>query len=206
VSPPHDLGAGRVDSDQKISLSPTSTGVQQVRDTPEPLRKLSFSEVFHDHGPYLWRVLLSLGVSESDVEDLCQEVMLVVHRKLDEFEGSSVRSWLYGIGLRIAANHRRSARVRHEVVTDRVPDRIGAANQPQQLEAARLLAVLDQLDDDKRIAFVLHEVEQLTLREVAEATDVPMQTAYSRLQAARDFVRQAFAADAPPKGGTGETG
>jgi RNA polymerase sigma-70 factor (ECF subfamily) len=193
-------------SDQKISPSPTSMGVQQVRDTPEPLRKLSFSEVFHDHGPYLWRVLLSLGVSESDVEDLCQEVMLVVHRKLDEFDGSSVRSWLYGIGLRVAANHRRSARVRHEIVTDRVPDRIGAANQPQQVEAARLLAVLDQLDDDKRIAFVLHEVEQLTLREVAEATEVPMQTAYSRLQAARDFVRQAFAADAPPKGGIRETG
>jgi DNA-directed RNA polymerase specialized sigma24 family protein len=62
------------------------------------------------------------------------------------------------------------------------------------------------LDDDKRIAFVLHEVEQLTLREVAEATEVPIQTAYSRLQAARDFVRQAFAADAPPKGGIGETG
>ena len=206
MSPPHDPGAGRVDGDQKTSLFPTSTGVQQVRDTPEPRRKLSFSEVFHDYGPYLWRVLLSLGVSESDVEDLCQEVMLVVHRKLDEFDGSSVRSWLYGIGLRIAANHRRSARVRHEVVTDRVPDRIGAANQPQQLEAARLLAVLDQLDDDKRIAFVLHEVEELTLREVAEATEVPMQTAYSRLQAARDFVRQAFAADAPPKGGIGETG
>ena len=193
-------------SDQKISPSPTYMGVQQVRDTPEPLRKLSFSEVFHDHGPYLWRVLLSLGVAESDVEDLCQEVMLVVHRKLDEFDGGSVRSWLYGIGLRIAANHRRSARARYEVVTDRVPDRIGAANQPQQVEAARLLAVLDQLDDDKRIAFVLHEVEQLTLREVAEATEVPMQTAYSRLQAARTFVRQAFAADAPPKGGIRETG
>jgi RNA polymerase sigma-70 factor, ECF subfamily len=206
VSPPYDPGADRVDGDQKTSLFPTSTGVQQVRDTPEPRRKLSFSEVFHDHGPYLWRVLLSLGVSESDVEDLCQEVMLVVHRKLDEFDGSSVRSWLYGIGLRIAANHRRSARARYEVVTDRVPDRIGAANQPQQVEAARLLAVLDQLDDDKRIAFVLHEVEQLTLREVAEATEVPIQTAYSRLQAARDFVRQAFAADAPPKGGIRETG
>jgi RNA polymerase sigma-70 factor (ECF subfamily) len=180
--------------------------VQQGRDTSETLPKLSFSEVFHEHGPYLWRVLLSLGVSESDVEDLCQEVMLVAHRKIDEFDGSSVRSWLYGIGLRIAANHRRSARVRREVVTDRVPDRIGAANQPHQVEAARLLAVLDRLDDDKRIAFVLHEVEQLTLREVAKATEVPLQTAYSRLQSARDFVRQAFAADAPSKGGIREAG
>jgi RNA polymerase sigma-70 factor (ECF subfamily) len=63
------------------------------------------------------------------------------------------------------------------------------------------LAVLDQLDDDKRIAFVLHEVEGLTLREVAEATECPLQTAYSRVKAARDFVRQAFEDRAKSAGG-----
>jgi hypothetical protein len=74
-------------------------------------------------------------------------------------------------------------------VTDRVPDRIGAANQPPAGGSARLLAVLDQLDDDKRIAFVLHEVEQLTLREVAEATGYRYRP-YSRLKPpATSFVR-----------------
>ena len=97
------LRGGSGERSENLAL-PYIYGSAEVRDTPEPRRKLSFSEVFHDHGPYLWRVLLSIGVSESDVEDLCQEVMLVVHRKLDEFDGSSVRSWLYGIGLRIAAN------------------------------------------------------------------------------------------------------
>jgi RNA polymerase sigma-70 factor (ECF subfamily) len=56
----------------------------------------------------------------------------------------------------------------------------------------RLLATLDRLDDEKRAAFVLYEIEELPLREVAEVLGCPLQTAYSRLQAARSFVRADF--------------
>ena len=51
----------------------------------------------------MWRALQRHGVPERELADACQEVFLVVHRREAIFEGrSSVRSWLYGIALRVA--------------------------------------------------------------------------------------------------------
>lgn len=159
---------------------------------PEP----AFADIFRDHAPFLWRAAVGLGVPESDADDLCQEVMLVVHRKLPEFDGRALKSWLYGICLRLCSDYRRSARVRRERPTDQLPDEALAPTQPDEVDGRRaelrLRRVLDGLDDDKRAVFVLFEIEQLTLREIAEATDTPLQTVYSRLQAARAHVRDAF--------------
>jgi RNA polymerase sigma-70 factor (ECF subfamily) len=161
----------------------------------------SFTEIFREHARYLWRALLGLGVRPGDVDDVCQEVFLVVHRRLPEFDGRALRSWLYAICLRVASEYRRSARVRLEVSVDQLPESHAPA---PQLEAVftgelctRLLASLERLDEDKREAFVLYEIEQLPLREVAEALGCPLQTAYSRLQAARAVVRENFEATRP---------
>src|SRR6185369_18089829 len=79
---------------------------------------LSVRAVFDEHARYVWRALRHLGIPEADVEDLCQEVFVVVQRKLAEFEGrSELRTWLYGICLRVAADHRRRAYVRRELPT-----------------------------------------------------------------------------------------
>ena len=64
--------------------------------------------IFREHAPYVWRVLRRMGVREADVEDVTQEVFVVVHRRLPEFEGrSAMRTWIYGICLRVASDHRR---------------------------------------------------------------------------------------------------
>jgi RNA polymerase sigma-70 factor (ECF subfamily) len=157
----------------------------------------SFAEIFRQHMPAMWRALVGLGVREADADDVCQEVMLVVHRRLPEFDGRALKSWLYGICLRAASDYRRSARVRREQPTERVPDELVPATQAEAVDGRRamrqLFCALDQLDPDKRAAFVLFEIEGLTLRELAETMQCPLQTAYSRLQAARDHVRVAFA-------------
>jgi RNA polymerase sigma-70 factor (ECF subfamily) len=162
----------------------------------EPAPLPSFSEVFRDHARYLWRALLGLGVRPGDVDDVCQEVFLVVHRRLGEFEGHALRSWLYAICLRVASEYRRSARVRREVSVEQIPDAQAPARQFDAVLnrelSARLLETLELLDDDKRAAFVLYEIEELGLKEVAEALGCPLQTAYSRLTAARTFVRDEF--------------
>jgi RNA polymerase sigma-70 factor (ECF subfamily) len=163
-----------------------------------PLRPegLSFAEIFEAHVPFLWRSAVALGVPEAEADDVCQEVMLVVHRKLPEFDGRALRSWLYGICLRVASDYRKKARVRRERPTAETPDTALGSTQLEELDArraeARLLTVLDELDDGKRDAFVLFEIGELTLREIAEATDTPLQTLYSRLQAARAHVRERF--------------
>jgi RNA polymerase sigma-70 factor, ECF subfamily len=146
--------------------------------------------------PYLWRATLALGVPQSDAEDVCQDVMLVVHKKLADFDGRSIKSWLYGICLRVTSDYRRSARVRRERPTEALPDTELPATQPSEVDArraeARLRSALDALEPDRRDVFVLFEIEQLTLKEIAEATETPLQTVYSRLQGARAHVRAYF--------------
>src|SRR5437773_11370436 len=81
--------------------------------------RLTSRQVFDERARYVFRVLRYLGVRESDIADVCQEVFVTVHRKIDGFEGrSSVRTWLYRICQRAASDHRRRAYIRQEVVSD----------------------------------------------------------------------------------------
>lgn len=163
---------------------------------PPPPR---FEEVFASCAPMVWRTMRRLGLREADVEDLAQEVFVVVHRRLPEFEGrSKVSTWVYGICVRVAADHRKRAHVRYESPSAEVPEPSVGPSQTdalQRTEARALLdAVLEQLDDDKRAVFVLYELEELPMAEVATAVGVPLQTAYSRLHGARRLVDQAVTA------------
>jgi RNA polymerase sigma-70 factor (ECF subfamily) len=162
--------------------------------------RLTSRQVFDEHAAYVFRVLRYLGVREADLQDVCQEVFITVHRKIDSFEGrSSVRTWLYRISQRAASDYRRRAYVRREVVTDLGSDHPGPPEHDdaaKRLEARSTLGfVLDRLDEAKRDVFVLYEIEGLTMREVCEILDCPLQTAYSRLHAARKVLTEAVDAD-----------
>lgn len=172
---------------------------------------LSFAQIFEQYSPFLWRALTSLGVPSRDVQDLCQEIMITVHRRLPSFDGVSLRAWLYGICVRVASDYRRSARVRREVVAESPPDEASSTDLIDSLDrerdVRRLLAALSHLDEQKRVAFVLFEIEELTLAEVAEAVGAPLQTVYSRIKTAREQMQRAFqtqASNQTKKGGTVE--
>ena len=161
-----------------------------------PAAALDVRSVFDAHGAFVWRTLRRLGVSESNVEDVAQEVFLVVHRRLPDYDDrSGMRAWLYGISARKASEHRRRAWVRRERSVEAPPDDGAPPEQHAELERrearAMLTAILGKLDDKKREVFVLFELEELPLAEVAEAVGCPLQTAYSRLQAARATVQAA---------------
>ena len=151
------------------------------------------SHVVREHGDFVWRTLRRLGVHDSDVDDVCQEVFVVVLRKLEEFEPrASLKSWLYGICIRTAAAHRRKAPARHEVPTAQ-PEPDGVACAPDvSYEGREGLVMLDRalatLDEDKREVFVLYEVEEMPMLEVAKILECPLQTAYSRHRAAREHI------------------
>ena len=153
--------------------------------------------IFDEHARYVIRTLRHLGVREADVEDVAQEVFVTVHRKLAEFEGrSKLRTWLYAICLRVASDHRRRAYVVRERATDNPPVDTGerTGNEPDSSLESRTFVqqLLAQLDDDKRQVLVLYEIEGLTMRKVAEVVGCPLQTAYSRLHAARDVLQAAW--------------
>jgi RNA polymerase sigma-70 factor (ECF subfamily) len=168
------------------------------RSPPRGGERITFNEVFHAYAPFVWRVVRRMGVAESDVEDVCQDAFLVVHRRLDEFEGrSSLRTWIYGVCVRVASEHRRRPHLRHEALGEKAPERSVPAPQHDDLERRRAVVLLDralgELDADKRAVFVLYEIEELQMSEIAETLGCPIQTAYSRLHAARKIVDAAFA-------------
>jgi RNA polymerase sigma-70 factor (ECF subfamily) len=147
-------------------------------------------ELYREHVDYVWRSLMHLGVASADVPDMAQEVFLTVKRRLPSFEGrSSVRTWIYGICIRMVSDYRNRAFRRREVLHDEIPDVAGAPGQHATAEQNRLRKVLgellDELNSEQREVFVLYEIEELGMKEVAEALNCPLQTAYSRLHAAR---------------------
>jgi RNA polymerase sigma-70 factor, ECF subfamily len=155
----------------------------------------SFDAVFTGHAAFVWRVLRHLGVAPHDLDDVCQEVFLVVHRKLAAFEGrSSLRTWLYGICRNAARDSLGRAHRRREEPGERAEEATleGPEGEIDRHRARVLLArILDGLADEQRTVYVLHEIEEVPMAEVAEAMSCPLQTAYYRLHAARQKVLEA---------------
>src|SRR5580704_12275414 len=156
----------------------------------------TFEEMWRSCSPYVWRALQGLGVREADLDDVCQDVFLVVHRRLATFHGQCApRTWIYGICLRVASDYRHRAHHVRERTTEEAPDRAVPAEQDTELDRRRALAwldrVLDTLDDEKRAVFVLFEIEQVPKAEVAAAVGCAKVTAYARLYAARRHVEAA---------------
>ena len=157
------------------------------------LRARQFRVVYDAHVAFVWRNLRRLGVMERDVEDKCQEVFVVAHRRWEEFidRGHGPRAWLFQIVLRVASDARRHRR-RHPVDPDG-----GIAQDRQSVEAPQATAVarrqaldlldraLSSIDMGRRAVLVLHEIEQMTAPEIARALELPLNTVYSRLRVAR---------------------
>src|SRR5262245_44928260 len=123
-----------------------------------------FRQVYDREVRFVWRALRYLGVPRADVDDAMQDVFVVVHRKLGSLEqGRSVRSWIYGICVRVASDRRKRAHVRREVPSEAFFDLVVAATQHDALELDQartmLCSLLDAFDEQHRTVFVLHEIE-----------------------------------------------
>ena len=163
----------------------------------------TFEKVYDEHVEFAWRSAHRLGVEDAAIDDVVQHVFLVAHRRLAEFEGrSSMKTWLFAILLRAVREHRRTMRRKsphwfsEPADLDSLPDESGAANPEDaasRREASRIIDhLLASLDGDKRVVFVMMELEQMSAAEVSEATGLDVKAVYSRLRAARiDFERAA---------------
>lgn len=156
---------------------------------------MPFDDLFQQHFAFVWRCLRMLGVREADIDDVTQEVFMVAHRRLADFQADqAARPWLYGILRNVVANHRRAVRrlrAREERFAHE-PAPPSPQSPLEQLEAREAVALvtrtLQKLTSAKREVFLLVELEQLPVPEVASALDIPVNTAYSRLRLARaDF-------------------
>ena len=145
--------------------------------------------VFSKHADFVWRSLRRLGVPSADVDDALQEVFLVVHRRLAEYEDRGLmRAWLFSISRQVSSHYHRSlkrseARHRGLVVDAAAPDleEVVARREAEQLVGS----FLDGLEEPQRLVFYLSDIEGLTAPEIASALEVNLNTVYGRLRQAR---------------------
>ncbi|MEM9067824.1 MAG: sigma-70 family RNA polymerase sigma factor [Myxococcota bacterium] len=160
------------------------------------LRRPTLAEIFRDHAAFVLRVVRRFGAAEADVEDVAQEVFLVLHRRLADYDPERpIRPWIYAIAFRVTSDARRKTQ-RAATLRAPTPEPEVAPDRALELQHARRLLdeALDSLSADARFVFVGYELEGMSMKEIAEAANAPLQTCYSRLHSARarviDFVRQ----------------
>ncbi|MBK7857712.1 MAG: sigma-70 family RNA polymerase sigma factor [Archangiaceae bacterium] len=157
-----------------------------------------FAQLYDAHVDFVWRSLRGLGVAEAHAADATQDVFIVVHRHLARFEGrASLRGWLFGIARKVAHDYRRRAqrKEQHEVLSELLVDGQKTPHEAAlEAEALRTLTrLIEGLEVEKREVLVMVDVEQFSVPEVAEVLGINVNTAYSRLRAARQHLEAALA-------------
>lgn len=177
-----------------------------------PSEQLRVEDVYREHVSMVWRGLRGLGVPEESIEDAVQDVFIVVHRRLPDFEGrSSIQTWLYGIVLRVAKDHRRSQgrqlrKVERaaELLSGDSPSPRTPADDAERREATRLLhAILAGLQEEHREVLVLVEMEGLSVLDTAAALGIHVRACQRRLRAARAAFEQRLARHLKSEGSKG---
>ncbi|HYO94029.1 MAG TPA: sigma-70 family RNA polymerase sigma factor [Polyangiaceae bacterium] len=148
---------------------------------------------FQQELDYLFRTLRRLGVNESEVEDLVHEVFLIFHRRWPDYDASrALRPWLFGIAFRVASAHRKRTvrEIPHASPDALVTQELSACSSAEQALMAEqtrrlVLAALDCVPLARRAVFVMHDIDEVPMRDIASALSIPLFTAYSRLRKAR---------------------
>lgn len=169
----------------------------------EPSLPETLAEIYDAHFDFVWRNARRLGVEESSADDVAQDVFMVVQRRIAHYDGrASMRAWIFGILIRVVRDHRRSFRrkgarnVPFELATGHAADAAPAPTPVEEAERAertrQLERLLEELDEEKRTILILSELEEWTLREIAELYGSNTNTIYSRLRAAKRAFEQAY--------------
>ncbi len=150
--------------------------------------------IYREHHGFVWSSLARFGVPFANLDDACQDVFLIVFRRLSDFEGrSQLRTWLFSIARRVAFRQRRGAEraQRKARALALEPPRVECldAQFDRKRAAILVLRALDDLDDDKRTAVMLHVLEGMSGPQIAQMLGLPVDTAYSRIKAGRRIVR-----------------
>ena len=156
-----------------------------------PLNREHAAQLFAIHGDYVWNSLRRIGVRNEDLEDLTHDTFVAVFRHWSSYDvARPLKPWLFGFALRIASDHRRRAHHRFEVSDtgleprDDAPDAIGVLLQKEREALAR--SALSSIELSRRAVFILHELDGVTIPEVAAGLQIPVATAYSRLRLSRE--------------------
>jgi len=179
-----------------VAASPPPESSPACRALPD------FDTVYEENFKFVWRAARRLGIDPADTDDIVQEVFVVAHRRLPEFEGrAQVKTWLFKILVGVVRHYFRAQRRKPGHRPAHSPDDLetlrdhrscGPAEAAERADAVRVLDdILAHLDAEKREVFVLAEIEQLSSVEIADILGANVNTIYSRLRMARQEFERA---------------
>ena len=157
---------------------------------PRP-RAADFDDIYRRFFDDVSRWVRALGAPEADRDDLVQDVFVIVHRRLPDFDGQNLGGWMYQIARHRVRDFRRLRWFR--VLVGRGPFERNIATDaagPEALlgnkEKAEILArLLSRLPEMQRAAFVLFEIDGYSGEEIADLQGVPINTVWARIHKAR---------------------
>ena len=160
----------------------------------------AFEELYKAHAGRLYSLAFRMLGNAADAEDLLQEIFLSAHRKLESFRGdAALGTWLYRLAMNQILDHVRSRAARTGQLTDGLDDASVLADAGEHRLADRAVARIDleralgELPDGCRAAFVLHDVEGLEHKEIADVLGIAEGTSKSQVHKARLRLRKLLA-------------
>jgi RNA polymerase sigma-70 factor (ECF subfamily) len=172
----------------EIDARPLSAGAP-AGDAVSPERRLR--ELIELHYDFIWRTVRYLRVPDSSLEDAAQQVLCILARRLQDVVPGAEKSFLYGTAVRVARDLRRTAQRRPATPDPDLDAFVAQDPGPEDLLTRRrqrdeLQRLLHALPDGLRMVFVLYEIEELTMAEIAQALEMSPGTVASRLRKARE--------------------
>jgi RNA polymerase sigma-70 factor (ECF subfamily) len=187
----------------RVSLTTSTADCPGGPDSPEArsdaarplLDDQQMRELVHAHFDFIWRQLRRLGVPAASVDDAAQHVFLVASRKMTPVPLAMQRRFLFAIALRVAADDRRARKQQPSFATGEEAEIADPMPGPEEmLDRRRARSTVDRILEsmplEMRAVFVLFEVEEMTMSEIAELLELPSGTVASRLRRARELYRQ----------------
>ena len=169
----------------------------------EQTGKRTFESVYDEFFDFVYRNARRLGVPPGAADDVVQEVFVVLHRRLAEYDGrATLQGWVYGILANAVRDYRRAFRRKQApLVAIEGDDQLGLASSsasPEQRTQLKrdlelLLQLLDDLPEAQRELIVLADLEQLTVPEICQCIGGNSHTVYSRLRVARENLKAKLA-------------
>jgi RNA polymerase sigma-70 factor (ECF subfamily) len=149
-------------------------------------RRERFELVWAEHHARVLGYVLRRAVSVDDAADVVAEIFLVVWRRLDDAPARDTHLWLYGVGRRVLANHRRGERRRAQL-GDRLRREWSQCEpiQPASGSLGELAAAFRSLSDADREVLALEGWEQLDVGEIATVLGCSRNAVRIRLHRAR---------------------
>jgi RNA polymerase sigma-70 factor, ECF subfamily len=162
----------------------------------ERLPASALRRLVEEHYDFIWRLLARLGVASPEVDDAAQQVfMVLVSREHLSIKPGSERAFLYGVALRVNKEFRRHAQSSGRALSEaeEIVDRESDVEVIAERSRARqkLDRILDQMPDKLREAFILFELEDMSVPEIAVLLEIPTGTVASRLRRARELFQAA---------------